>query len=53
MTVTVVDPATQGSCEVACIGGTHNAVYRQIPSVLEDFPESSFDCLLALGLDCW
>ena len=53
MTVTVVDPAIRGSCEVAHIGGTHNAIYRQIPSGLEDFLETGFDCVLALGLDCW
>ena len=53
MTVTVVDPAIRGSCEVAHIGGTHNVIYRQIPLGLEDFHETGFDCLLALGLDCW
>ena len=53
MTVTVVDPAIRGTCEVAHIGKTHNAIYRQIPTGLEDFHENGFDCLLALGLDCW
>lgn len=53
LTVTVVDPAIEAKCEIARIGRTTDAVYRQISAGLEDFHETGFDCLMALGLDCW
>jgi len=52
-TVTVIDPMIPEKCEVTEIGQSPDSIYRQIPSGLEDFHESGFDCLLALGLDCW